>query len=679
MSVIAAFTHLDAATDGQLLGRFVQARDTDAFAALVRRLGPTVLAVCRRTCPDAHLAEDAFQAAFLVLATKAESVRPREQVAAWLYGVAYRTASKARAMLASRRRRETDSPELPEPSQPEACESNDDADLRRLDAAIAGLPEHLRAAVVLCELEGRPRKDAAAALGIPIGTLSSRLADARKRLGERLRPAAAVVSAALAASTAEAVLGGSTSETVKSLARGVMSMMLLQKFRLPAAVLLAVALFSGVAFAMTPGERTPERAEPPKAEAKDDKPVEYTLDNGLRVRLVPRAGDKQVMVLLFARAGFLQEPAGLPHVAHITEHLTVFDLPPAEAKLADGWFKDGKANGETLPDLMYFDLLVPSDEAEAAVKVQAARLAGAEFSKETLVREVPRALQEVDFVEKSKFPAAGKFAFAPFTQAALHGKTDQPLRARTKKLTVADVTAFHRQTFRPDGAGLVVAGEFDPKAIRKTVDAAYGEMKNQTPPIARPVLSPGELSADWDVDTRHLFVAWSVPDPSHADHPALTFAALALMEKFMTDNKFNKQAMLFPTLNDTEGLFVVGAQAIGDTELKDVKVAFLERVAALADAKAWTANDLERMRKRLDQFVAPDTDLDALKSPARYTRTMALGQMELTRMTKTLAWGDLDVYRKRLAAVKPEEVAAAVAKHLPEKGATVVRVEKAKK
>ncbi len=245
MSVLATtLVRLDAATDGQLLGRFVQSRDADAFAALVRRLGPTVLAVCRRVCPDSHLAEDAFQAAFLVLATKAEAVKPREQVAVWLYGVAYRTASKARAMLSNRRRRETGSPALPEAPAPDAVVPDDD-ELRKLDAAIAKLPEPLRAAVVLCELEGRSRKDAAKQLGIPEGTLSSRLADARRRLGERLRPVAAVVTAVLAARTAEAALGGSTSETVQTLARGVMSMMLLHKLKLPA-VLLGVALVATV-------------------------------------------------------------------------------------------------------------------------------------------------------------------------------------------------------------------------------------------------------------------------------------------------------------------------------------------------------------------------------------------------------------------------------------------------
>src|SRR3954454_14020903 len=83
-------------TDGQLLDDFLRTRDSEAFATLVRRLGPMVLGVSRRVVRHAHDAEDAFQASFLLLARRGESVRPREMVGPWLCGVARRTAMKAR-------------------------------------------------------------------------------------------------------------------------------------------------------------------------------------------------------------------------------------------------------------------------------------------------------------------------------------------------------------------------------------------------------------------------------------------------------------------------------------------------------------------------------------------------------------------------------------------------------
>jgi DNA-directed RNA polymerase specialized sigma24 family protein len=86
----------DPSADAAFLARFLRGRDEDAFAALVARHGPMVLGVCRRLLDDAHLAEDAAQATFLVLARHAASVRPADSLAAWLHGTARHLALRAR-------------------------------------------------------------------------------------------------------------------------------------------------------------------------------------------------------------------------------------------------------------------------------------------------------------------------------------------------------------------------------------------------------------------------------------------------------------------------------------------------------------------------------------------------------------------------------------------------------
>src|SRR5262249_29325184 len=193
--------------------RFIDRHDEAAFEALVRRHGPMVLGVCRRVIGDHHDAEDAFQATFLVLVRKAAAVRPRELVGHWLYGVAYRTALEARGILARRRAKERQVSAMPEPALPHA---DDEPDLRSiLDEELNRLSSKYRVPVVLCELEGRSRKEVAARLRIPEGTLSSRLATARRILADRLtRRGLGTSAAALTACFAQQASAGLPSPLV---------------------------------------------------------------------------------------------------------------------------------------------------------------------------------------------------------------------------------------------------------------------------------------------------------------------------------------------------------------------------------------------------------------------------------------------------------------------------------
>ena len=92
--------------DRELLGQFIAGHDPTTFAALVSRHGPMIFHLCRRILRNDHDAEEIFQATFLVLARRAEAVRRHESVGGWLYGVARRLASKARATAARRLARE---------------------------------------------------------------------------------------------------------------------------------------------------------------------------------------------------------------------------------------------------------------------------------------------------------------------------------------------------------------------------------------------------------------------------------------------------------------------------------------------------------------------------------------------------------------------------------------------
>jgi RNA polymerase sigma factor (sigma-70 family) len=180
-------------SDGDLLRRFALTRDGDAFTALLQRHGPLVLGVCRRVLRHDHDAEDAFQATFLVLARKAGSIGQPERLGNWLFGVAWRTARKARAAAARRRARQQPVTDLPAgPGDREACVE----ELRQaLDDEVRRLPDKFRAPLVLCLWQGLTREEAAARLGWSAGAVKGMLERGRELLRSRLARRGVALSA----------------------------------------------------------------------------------------------------------------------------------------------------------------------------------------------------------------------------------------------------------------------------------------------------------------------------------------------------------------------------------------------------------------------------------------------------------------------------------------------------
>jgi RNA polymerase sigma factor (sigma-70 family) len=259
--------HAAGTGDRELLARVVTGLDDAAFAELVRRHGPLVWGVCRRVLRHEQDAEDAFQATFVVLARKAGTIRAGSSLASWLYGVAHRVALRARTDAARRRRHECAA----------AVAAGATSELRWddvravLDEELARLPEHYRAPLLSCYLEGMTQDEAARALGWSDGTLRGRLQRGRERLRARLARRGLSLSAALCAGTLaadaaaapptalvgtalRAVAGdraGRVAALAAAAARGVTSGWV----NLAAPLLLAAAVVAGVGSLAYPGGR----------------------------------------------------------------------------------------------------------------------------------------------------------------------------------------------------------------------------------------------------------------------------------------------------------------------------------------------------------------------------------------------------------------------------------------
>jgi RNA polymerase sigma factor (sigma-70 family) len=294
------FSNAPQLTDGQLLDCYVSCRDESAFAILIRRYGRLVRSVCRHILHHEQDIDDAFQATWMIFVSKADSIRKSASVSSWLYGVAYRTAMNAKR--ARIRRFETQSDPKGRASEQPVTE----AALREVQAILDEEVQHLsdkhRAPFILCCLEGKNRAEAATQLGLKEGTVSSRLAQARKELQMRLarrgivlaaalclvelsrNGAAASVSPALVQSTIEgaryfaagkAAAANFISSQAALLAKGATKATAAKKLTMAMAVLLAIGLAAGAsrfarqALATMPAAEQQQNSNTDRDEDKD--------------------------------------------------------------------------------------------------------------------------------------------------------------------------------------------------------------------------------------------------------------------------------------------------------------------------------------------------------------------------------------------------------------------------
>ncbi len=317
--------------DAGLLQQFVTEQAEAAFQTLVQRHGPMVLRVCGELLRDPHDVEDAFQATFLVLVSRASSIRDASLLGNWLYGVAYRVAVRARANSA--RRRTYEARRIDMVAAKPAAPGLEPEQRIILHEELNRLPEKYRVPVVLCYLQGKTNEEAARQLAWPIGTVKGRLTRARDLLRGRLtrrglalsastfalilsqNTASAAVPVALLSSTTKAALlvaagqaaaNGVVSAQAAALSKGVIQTMFLTKLNVTIAVLLGASVIGAggglFAFHLPAGDaRVAARAAvklAPRVAADGAKQEDETPDALRAARLTSANKMKQLMLAM---------------------------------------------------------------------------------------------------------------------------------------------------------------------------------------------------------------------------------------------------------------------------------------------------------------------------------------------------------------------------------------------
>jgi RNA polymerase sigma factor (sigma-70 family) len=393
MHAVVEFIHglvvdpdLGSQTDNGLLKRFLAKRDENAFEALVRRHGPMVLALCRRILREPQDAEDAFQAAFLVFVRRAASIAKPELLGNWLYGVAYRTARAARAAAEKRRVKEAEAVPREQPAQESPWQELQPF----LDRELNRLPAKYRIPLVFCYLEEMSRQEAARTLGLPEGTLSSRLARGRALLAQRLTrwcPSVAgevflaglgkqAIAAPLVQATTRAgmsVLAGQPINTglvsaqVALLSQAVLRSMFMSKLKIAAAVLcvgslLACALGTAVSRGLGPKDDSP-------AAVGDSKSPSDSLMNQV-LETTKNITDAEAKLRVLLRIASVQDRTGDPAGARKTRHeaLELAKSFAAGSPRADALLMVAQSQIEARDRTAVFETLKQAQQAVTAIE-----------------------------------------------------------------------------------------------------------------------------------------------------------------------------------------------------------------------------------------------------------------------------------------------------------------------
>jgi zinc protease len=703
-------------SETQLLERFVARGDEAAFEAIVVRHGPMVLGVCRRVLDNPHDVDDAFQATFLILVKRARTIRDRDVLGAWLYGVARRVAVRAKVQARKQNRRERGGvmgAEIGVSANPCRNEGVEAIELQRvIDTELERLPPRYRAPLILCDLEGYTHEQAATQLCCPVGTVKSRLSRGREQLRGRLArrgfaPSAALLASTLAAESASAgavelrastiraavavaaggnLAGGTFPPGVAALVKGVTRSMILSKFKfvslaVPAFALSAACAWSLARPAAAPADDAGNKAGPAVINKSADRNVpkgaeRFVLGNGLTVFLRPIKGAKEVSLVILYAIGSDHDPDGRSGLGHMVEHVYVTAAAgDAKARTVEELarrYPDG-ANGQTGYRYTVISTSFAPKDLDDELNDAAARMSDLRVTAEDLDRERDRLLEEVENMFGGIPPLGALNQAREHIRPTPGGGRHGGLPEHVRKITLDEVQAHWKRYYKPANAIIGLAGPIDAAAARKAIEARFGTLpageklptpRDPGPPKLGPTRELTAASVEPDA-VPSACIAYAAPSPDSDLYAPFLVLVNRLWEgaSKLSDDPMS-MPVYFTPLDDGSVIALTVPVKPGETAAR--AVGRLEAFVAETLEPKLRADEAAAVREQFSFFLGTAEIPDDGLAQNPYGTVFTIGRraqlnMDPARLERALrAVTERDVRRAAKEVFPPERHAAAV-------------------
>jgi len=436
-----------------------------------------------------------------------------------------------------------------------------------------------------------------------------------------------------------------------------------EEFRMRDEKMIAIIVFAwgGVVVGQSWGAGTARAGANPGPEAES-----FALANGVNVVVLSMPGSEHVSIFTYLPMGLAWDGPGRAQWSHLIEHLTIRSTVPFGSK---------QANAETLPDHMRLDFYGTVENWRDGLSHHARWLEGMPFREKSLQGEKRRVNTECDVVARRL--ATHKFALAAWAQGYRHGQGHAGIKGDVDRATLEEIQQYRdeRQAVL-DKVVICVVGGLDAKAVKPVIVEKLGTIQSKAA-SAKPVKAHRVKGAmTWDIDARHLVLAWAIPEATDKDYAALMVAGNLLTMRFFSDAELKGLTgfvLAGADLTVPEGnFFYVSASVKPKASFEEVRKK-IGRHIALLRSDASGLGQAAMIGRQLAGSLTTLPDPATLKAQvARHVPlSMIEGQIGLRWGMYEYRYGkERSALAGRLGSITAEQVCQAAEKYLPDEKCT---------